>query len=107
MDLVCGVIPDISLDYEHTNENSTYRSPNPLLGYFKITLYAHKGKETPDLWLCDKQGKLNAGLEEVCEIEVDLMRKALQRRDGRDGDLLIVFHRAIYVWRTELETLVK
>ncbi|CAE6502943.1 unnamed protein product [Rhizoctonia solani] len=88
----------------------SYRTPRPLLVNFSMTLYAYNGEGTPDTWLRDKSGKLNAGFEEVCDIEVDLraMGSALQRRVGSDGDFYYLLFTILFMFgRSELETLVE
>ncbi|KAH7333023.1 hypothetical protein B0J17DRAFT_677276 [Rhizoctonia solani] len=88
----------------------SYRTPNPPLGNFSITLYAYNGEGTPDLWLRDNSGKLNAGFEQVCEVRVDLrmMRHGLQRRAGPDGDYYYLLFTIVFLFgHTELSIAVE
>ncbi|CAE6466496.1 unnamed protein product [Rhizoctonia solani] len=88
----------------------SYKTPNPRLANFKVTMFAYTADGTPNSWLRDPQGNMNRGFEQICEVEADLsgMRQALKRKTGRDGDYYYLdFTMALQFGGTELQAFVE
>ncbi|EUC57638.1 heat shock 70 kDa protein 12A [Rhizoctonia solani AG-3 Rhs1AP] len=88
----------------------SYKTPNPHLANFKVTIFAYTADGTPNPWLRDSRGNMNPGFEQLCEIEADLseMRQALKRKTGRDGDYYFLdFTMALQFGDTELRAFVE
>ncbi|KAH7336830.1 hypothetical protein B0J17DRAFT_599649 [Rhizoctonia solani] len=88
----------------------SYKTPNPRLANFKVTMFAYTAEGAPNPWLRDSQGNMNRGFEQICEVEADLsgMRQALKRKTGRDGDYYYLdFTMALQFGGTELQAFVE
>ncbi|KAF8736985.1 ATP binding, partial [Rhizoctonia solani] len=88
----------------------SYKTPNPRLANFKVTMFAYTADGTPNAWLRDPQGNMNRGFEQICEVEADLsgMRQALKRKTGRDGEYYYLdFTMALQFGGTEIQAFVE
>ncbi|QRV77751.1 heat shock protein 70 kDa 12A [Ceratobasidium sp. AG-Ba] len=89
----------------------SYKTPAPRLKNFTVTMFAWTiDGEPPNKWLRDKDGRINHGYEEICQVEADLsgMRQALKRKTGRDGEYYYLdFTMALQFGGTELQAFVE
>ncbi|KAG8792448.1 hypothetical protein FRC12_006095, partial [Ceratobasidium sp. 428] len=89
----------------------SYKTPNPRLNNFTVTMFAWTvDNEPPNKWLRDKNGRINKGFEEICQVEADLsgMRQALKKKTGRDGEYYYLdFTMALQFGGTELQAFVE
>jgi len=89
----------------------SYKTASPRLNNFTVTMFAWTAEnEVPNRWLRDKNGRINRGYEEICQVEADLsgMRQALKKKTGRDGEYYYLdFTMALQFGGTELQAFVE